>query len=127
MPVRLLASFLGLLNSFSKALGQVVRLMTRQLYKCLSPAHNSLEKWNANTSLSSEAKVELEFWRSKIKKLNGFSIKPVIPSITMCELVAGDASREGSYMVKFSDKSKTLLSRKFTEFERQQSSELRCL
>ena len=31
MPIRLLASFLGLLNSFSKALGQVVRLMTRQL------------------------------------------------------------------------------------------------
>ena len=29
MPVRLLASFLGLLNSFDRALGQVVRLMTR--------------------------------------------------------------------------------------------------
>ena len=49
MPVRLLASFLGLLNSFSKALGQVVRLMTRQLYKCLGPAHNTPEEWNANT------------------------------------------------------------------------------
>ena len=59
MPVRLLASFLGLLNSFSRALGQVVRLMTRQLYKCLGPAHNSPEEWNANTSLSLEAKVEL--------------------------------------------------------------------
>ena len=66
MPVRLLASFLGLLNSFSKALRQVVRLMTRQLYKCLSLAHNSVEEWNANTSLSSEAKVELDFWRAKI-------------------------------------------------------------
>ena len=31
MPVRLLASFLGLLNSFSRVLGQVVRLMTRNL------------------------------------------------------------------------------------------------
>ena len=99
--------------------------MTRQLYKCLGPAHNTPEEWNANTSLSVEAKVELDFWRSKIKKLNGFSIKPFIPSITMCELVAGDASGEGSYMAKFSDKSETLLSRKFTEFERQQSSTYR--
>ena len=65
MPVRLLASFLGLLNSFSKALGQVVRLMTRQLYKCLGPAYNSKEEWNATTSLSLEAKVELEFWAVK--------------------------------------------------------------
>ena len=39
MPVRLLARFLGLLNSFSKALGQVVRLMTRSLYSCLPPAY----------------------------------------------------------------------------------------
>ena len=99
--------------------------MTRQLYKCLGPAHNSKEEWNANTSLTSEAKVELEFWQSKIKKLNGFAIKPVIPSITTCELVAGDASGKGTYMAKFSDKSETLLSRKFTDFERQQSSTYR--
>ena len=31
MPVRLLASFLGLLNSFSRVIGQVDRLMTRNL------------------------------------------------------------------------------------------------
>ena len=67
----------------------------------------------------------MDFWRSKIKKLNGFAIKPVIPSITQCELIAGDASGVGSYMARFSDKNETLLSRKFTEFERQQSSTYR--
>ena len=41
VPTRLLAPFLGLLNSLNEALGQVVRLMTRQLYKCLGPAYNS--------------------------------------------------------------------------------------
>jgi len=99
--------------------------MTRQLYKCLGPAYNSEAEWNATTSLSSEAKVELEFWRSKIKKLNGFAIKPVIPSITSCQLIAGDSSGSGTYMAKFSDLSETLLSRKFTAFERRQSSTYR--
>ena len=41
MPVRLLARFLGLLNSFSRASGQVERLMKRGLYKCLQPAYSS--------------------------------------------------------------------------------------
>merc|ERR1711873_242574 len=41
MLVRLLARLLGLLNSFSKALGQIVRLMTRSLYACLHPAYCS--------------------------------------------------------------------------------------
>ena len=39
LPVRLLARFLSLLNSFSSALGQVVRLMTRNLYSYLHPAY----------------------------------------------------------------------------------------
>ena len=61
----------------------------------------------------------------KDKKLNGFAIKPVIPSITSCQLVAGDASGIGTYMAKFSDESETLLSRQFTAFERRQSSTYR--
>ena len=36
--------------------------------------------------------------------------------------MAGDASGFGTYMAKFSDNSETLLSRKFTAFERRQSS-----
>ena len=68
--------------------------MTRQLYKCLGPAFNTKGEWESNTLLSSEAKVELDFWWAKIRKLNGFSIKPVLPSITVCEVVAGDASRQ---------------------------------
>ena len=61
MPVRLLAKFLGLLNSFSRALGQIVRLMTRCLYACLNPAYFSEEGWGAITSLSEPAKEELQF------------------------------------------------------------------
>ena len=66
MPVRLLAKFLGLLNSFSKALGQIVRLMTRSLYACLHPAYFSGDSWGAFTSLSNPAKDEMKFWELNI-------------------------------------------------------------
>merc|ERR1711873_161202 len=66
MPVRLLAQRLGLLNLFSRALGQIVRLMTRSLYACLNPAYFSEELWAASTSLSNLAKEELQFWESHI-------------------------------------------------------------
>ena len=108
MPVRLLAKFLGLLNSFSRALGQVVRLMTRNLYSCLQPAYSAPERWNSVTSLSDSAMEELVFWETNIAKLNGFAICPDTPSVTTCEIIAGDASGEGLYAACFSDKNKTV-------------------
>ena len=56
MPVKLLAKFLGLLDSFSRALGQIVRLMTRSLYACLHLAYFSKEGWGAFTSHNESAK-----------------------------------------------------------------------
>ena len=49
----------------------------------------------------------------------------IIPSITVCEVVAGDASGIGHYVAKFSDTNETLMSQKFTTFEQQQSSTYR--
>ena len=125
MPVRLLAQLLGLLNLFSRALGQIVRLMTQSLYDCLDPAYYSRERWAASTSLSNLAKEELQFWELNIKKLNGFAISPVIPSITKCEVIAGDASGEGLYAAHFSGVNNTIYSRKLTLFEQSQSSTFR--
>merc|ERR1711954_561098 len=122
MPVRLLAQLLGLLNSFSRALGQIVRLMTRSLYTFLNPAYFSKERWAAVTSLSNPAKEELQFWESNIKKLNGFAITPVIPSITKCEVIAGYASGEGLYAAHFLGVNNTVYSRKLTLQQISQSS-----
>ena len=108
MPIRLPAHLLGLLNSFSRALGQVVRLMTRNLYSCLHPAYFSKERWSSLTSLSDSAKEELNFWETNISKLNGYAIAPISPSITTCEVIAGDASGEGLYAAHFSDKNQTV-------------------
>ena len=112
MPVKLLAKFLGLLNSFSRALGQIVRLMTRCLYACLNQAYFSEEHMGAIMSLSKSAKEELQFWEHNIEKLNGFSITPVVPSIPKCEVIAGDASGKGLYAAHFSDVNNTVYSRK---------------
>ena len=75
------------MNSFSRALGQVVRLMTRNLYKCLEPAYSL--GWGSLTSLTDSAREELVFWEANLRKLNGFAISPVTPSIASCEIVAG--------------------------------------
>ena len=105
LPVRLLARLLGKLNLFNRALGQVVRLMTRHLYVCLEPAYTT--GWESFTSLTVHAREELEFWESNLVKLNGFAISPITPSITTCEIVAGDASGVGLYAAKFLGKQQT--------------------
>ena len=110
MPVRLLANFLGILGSFRMDLGQIVRLMTRNLYACLHPAYFSKERWGAFTSLSDSAKDEIKFWELNIEKLNGFFILPLVPSITKCEVFAGDASGEGLYAAHFSGVNNTVYS-----------------
>ena len=79
LPVRLLARFLGLLNSFSRALGQVFRLITRNLYSCLHPAYLKQECWSSYTSHSDLAWEELRFWETNVSKLNGFVISPNKP------------------------------------------------
>ena len=96
--------------------------MTKSLYACLDPAYFSEEHWGAITSLSESAKEELQFWEHNIEKLNGFSITPVVPSITKCEVIAGDASGEGLYAAHFSDVNNTVYSRKLTLSEQSKSS-----
>ena len=116
LPVRLLASVLGLLNSFSRALGQVVRLMTRSLYACLKPAYNKEELgWDSDTFLSEEAKKELVFWIGNISNLNGFAISPKFPSITTCRVNAGDASGVGLYVAEFTSVRRTIATRRFLD------------
>ena len=78
--------------------------MTRSLYFFLHPAFFSSERWDSITSLSSLALEELDFWESNIHKLNGFAISPITPTITTCEVVAGDASGDGLYAAHFLDK-----------------------
>ena len=47
---------------------------------------------------------------------------PIVPSITKCEVFAGDASGEGLYAAHFSGVNNTIYSRKLTLFEKSLSS-----
>ena len=118
MPVRLLAYFLGLVNSFSEVLGQVARLMTGSLYSCLHPAYFSQEHLSSFTSLSDSAWEELRFWETNISKPNGFEISPITPSITTCEVIAGDASGKGLYAAHFFRYESNSFSRRLTAAEK---------
>ena len=82
----------------------------------------SEDRWGAFTSLSDPAKDEIKFWELNIEKLNGFSILPIVPSITKCEVFAGDASGTGLYAAHFSDVNNTVYSRKLTLSEKSLSS-----
>ena len=81
--------------------------MTGSLYSCLHPAYFSQECWSSLTSLSDLAVEEINVWETTISKLNGFAISPISPSITTCEVVAGDASGKGLYAAHFSDKNQS--------------------
>ena len=83
------------------------------------------ETLGAITSLSDSAKEELQFWESNIVKLNGFAITPIVPSITTCEVIAGDASGEGLYAAHLSDKNSTVNSKKLKPAEKSESSTYR--
>ena len=88
----------------------------------------SLFYWLGSLTLSDSAREELVFWEKNLRKLNGFAISPITPSIASCEIIAGDASGCGLYAAKFSGSNDTIYSRKLTPSEMAESSTFReCL
>ena len=70
------------------ALGPIVRLLTRQLYKEIE----SQPSWHNPFKLPKEATEELIFWLENIKGQNGFTFKP---RPTTTKVVFTDASSTG--------------------------------
>ena len=69
-PVRKLASVCGKIISLGNCVGNVSKLMARNLFAVI----NSAPTWNACVHLSSEALSELNFWKSNVASLNGIPI-----------------------------------------------------
>ena len=115
-----LASLVGLLLSFVRALGPVVRLQTRSLYKQIDTA----PYWSSNIKLKDSAKNELIFWRKNLAAVNGFPFSggPHFTATEFKDTVCGDASATGLYMCKLSGQMETLLSRPLAEGEIRKSS-----
>ena len=67
-----LAKIAGYLSSMHMALGPIVRLFTRNLYRLIE----SRQTWYEPMLLTSEAKNKLWFWKNNLDHINGYSLKP---------------------------------------------------
>ena len=75
--------------SLSNCIGNVTRLMSRNLYSLI----NSASTWFDFVKLSKEVVIELVFWRENLCKCNGIPIWPV--EVRPTKIVYSDASSVG--------------------------------
>ena len=125
VQLRKLASFVGFVQSCSKALGPVSRLMLRACYNWMSEVLNVCPSYNIFYFIPDSVREELEFWRSQIRSLSGY---PISPSQSLTETritVVTDSSQDGAFGYQLEDNYKVLLRRSFSLEERKESSTMR--
>ena len=124
VKLRNMARVLGLLQSCSRALGNVVRIKTRTLYRWLNELLEQYS-YNHHFPLSELEKVELSFWIDNIRSLNGCVFTPKLSSVETFFTVVSDASKDGMFAYQLEDKYEILLRRLFTSQEVKCSSTVR--
>ena len=87
--VKRVATVAGKIMSLSNCIGNVTRLMSRNLYSLI----NSASTWFDFVKLSKEVVIELLFWRENLCKCNGIPIWPV--EVRPTRIVYSDASSVG--------------------------------
>lgn len=116
-PVRKLASVCGKIISLGPCVGNVSRLMSRNLFAVI----NTAQTWNSYARLSSEALAELVFWKSNAASLNGIPIWPVRHKPS--KIVYSDASGSAcGSSIEFEGK---MFHQTWADFEKAQSSTFR--
>ena len=124
VKIRMLASWLGLLMSCSRALGSIVRLRTRASYHWMNELLES-SSYDHHYPLSDRAKEELLFWVERLRSLNGYSFSPELSCSETNFVVVSDASSQGFFAFQLADKYKVLARRQFTPAEVSTSSTMR--
>ena len=84
--VKQIARIAGKIISLGNCIGNVTRLMSRNLYVVI----NSSRSWNDHVYLNEEAICELRFWKNNLSKLNGIPLWPSIQKPST--IVYSDAS-----------------------------------
>ena len=98
LPVRELASLYGLLISFTKAMGPIIRFLTRFGFFCI----NSCSSWNQYATISADCKHELAFILSHMDELEGYRYETVDkPLVVHGTTLASDASGVGCGVIQF--------------------------
>ena len=113
-----LSQVAGTLASMHLAVGPLVRLFTRHLYREIEQRTS----WYVPVQLSHEAISELTFWLDNIVYFNGFTFKH---SPTTSQIVFTDAAGSGWGGFMLFRLEKLICNGKFNIFERQQSSTYR--
>ena len=117
VQVKQLASWVGLLQSCSLAVGPVVNIMCRSLYDDIKRAHT----WFSTIELSDLAKFQLKWW---IENLPSLSEYPICKDSTIVGFefsIASDASDRGFFAYKVASKQR-VFSRPFSVAESEESS-----
>ena len=118
--VRILASFVGLLQSIRMASGPIVSVMTRSLYFTI----NNAKRWESFVRIDDLAKMEVQWWLDNVRKVQKFPIADSLSSVATSVKVASDGSSIGFYSYEI-DSKKRLASRAFSVHEGKQSSTYR--
>ena len=124
VKLRTMAKFLGLLQSVSRAVGNVVRLRSRILYGWLNVNLVS-SSYDHHFPLSWEEREELSFWLFNIRELNGFHFSPSLSCSETKFTVISDASDAGMFAYQLEDKYEVVLRKRFTTEEYKGSSTFR--
>lgn len=118
--VRIIASFVGLLQSVRLATGPIVSVMTRSLYYAI----NNAKSWNSFVKLDDLAREELQWWLENVRKVSKYPIQGSLSSIPASIKVASDSSGVGLF--SYEVRGQVCLARRpFSAFERDQSSTYR--
>ena len=125
VQLRKLASFVGFVQSCSKALGPVSRLMLRASYFFMAQCLNVCSSYNRFYVIPDSVRDELNFWRCEIEELNGYPISPS-KSVTETRIsVVSDSSEVGAFGYQLEDNFKVLLRQAFDDEEKKSSSTMR--
>ena len=96
MPVKELAGLYGLLISVYKAVGPLIRLLSRFGFECI----NKCESWYQYARISAKCKEELIFIAQHLDSLEGFKFSTCEkPVVVHSRTLASDASAHGLYLV----------------------------
>ena len=91
MPVKELAGLYGLLIWVYKAVGPVIRLLTRFGFQCI----NDCQSWNQYVKISAKCKEELLFIAQYLDEMEGFKYK----SCSVRSSIQGQWRRPPQHMV----------------------------
>ena len=66
VPARFAASLTGQMNSMQMVLGKIVRLRTREMYKCI----DSSLSWDSPVYILEKTEQEVKYWSDSVEVIN---------------------------------------------------------